>query len=72
MTSVGTFLEFIRVKGEVGEKQLPYYQRWIELYLNLLKRAEKDTANLKGFILFLSNNYEDWQVKQARHAIQLL
>jgi integron integrase len=69
---------FLREKGRVGPRCLPYYLRWIEMYR---KYVDPHTTSLcpgpagattfAKFLSALGQDFEDWQVRQARHAVRL-
>ncbi len=65
------FFDFLREKGRVGERERPFYQRWVDTYIRQAKRDTVDAASLKAFIAEVETTHEDWQVAQARHALQL-
>jgi integron integrase len=65
-----SYLEFLRAKADIREKDRLAYQKWVEIYTNY-RQFSKDNQNFNGFISYISKKYEDWQVKQARYAIQL-
>lgn len=66
-----SFVEFLRVKGGATEKQIPYYERWVRMYLDWSERRWKEESSCASFLLSLAGAYEDWQVQQARHALRL-
>ncbi len=70
-----SFKDFLRENNKVKDYQLPYYEKWISIYLSYIKREDmKDELSehaIKAYILYLGSKYKDWQVEQAKHAIQL-
>ena len=65
------FADFLRENGRVGERERPFYQHWADAYIKQMKRDTIDGASLKEFVTQLETTHEDWQVAQARHALQL-
>lgn len=80
MVSFGAFL---RDRNQVSEKALPYYIHWVDRYRAWLRTeaARTEGAGLDSldnpestvtrFVGSLEPMYEEWQVRQARHAIRL-
>ncbi len=70
-----SFRDFLLENNRVDSYHLPYYEKWISIYLNYLRRENmKDELceqAIKSYILFIGCKYTDWQVRQAKHAIQL-
>jgi integron integrase len=66
-----SFLEFLQDKKTVLDRDRPYYQRWVRSYLNFRIGRTIDKKSVESFIAYLDGKYEDWQIKQARHALQL-
>ena len=68
------FQSFLAHHGHIREKNLPYYLRWVsECYAYLKQPIEhKITSEQRHrFLSSLATNHEDWQVKQADHALRL-
>ena len=63
--------DFLISTAKIKDKNVPYYIRWMKMYENFRKNEQSSENALKEFLVFLSKRYEDWQVKQANHAIQL-
>lgn len=61
-----TYSDFIVGKG-VEDGKVSFFNRWVELYKTYRIRVEKE--DLVGFLTFLEEKYEDWQVLQARKAV---
>jgi hypothetical protein len=66
-----SFSDFLREKGGIYEKRIPYYKVWSDMYERYIKRSENKEQSIKEFESFLESKYQDWQVKQAKEAIQL-
>jgi integron integrase len=81
-----SFAEFLREKGRVDSRHLPHYLRWVRMYREFAIRPTSgiasgirdDAAAASGqgrqftaFLFFLGRSYQDWQVRQARHALRL-
>jgi integron integrase len=69
------FTEFLRASGRVRESYLPYYSRWVHMYLEHTRHrgqsAEGGQASFDRFLTGLEHRYQDWQIRQARHALRL-
>jgi integron integrase len=68
-----SFGDFLRSKAGVPEKHIPFYLRWAAMYERYIGRSASngnDQEALAGFLDSLAHRYEDWQVKQARQAVQ--
>ncbi len=66
-----SFRDFLLYRGRVQEKKLVFYQNWVEKYIRFSKGNSAGKTSLGDFLQYLSLRYEDWQVKQANHALQL-
>jgi integron integrase len=67
-----SFRDFLRIINKIDERKIQYYLNWV----NVFDRYKKSTNNLgedliRKFKIYLEQRYEDWQVRQANHAIQL-
>ena len=63
-------------KGGIPRKYHPFYTLWVSKFLNRLgtqRVRPKDLSpeEIADFLKALSRRYEDWQVKQAEHALKL-
>ena len=68
------FSKYLREKANIDEKKLPYYLKWVKSFLNHIERTDKKnfTSDEKAdFIFWLSSEFEEWQIKQADHALRL-
>jgi len=68
------FHQFLVKNGQIKERNLPYYLKWVsECYAYLNEPIEHKIASEQKhqFLTHLSTNHEDWQVKQADHALRL-
>ena len=69
------YQQYLLSRGLVPEKNAPYYAYWVSRYLafsNHLENMDK-TEMLQRYLYDLQSHQhmEDWQVQQAREAIQL-
>jgi len=68
------FHNFLKDKKFIPEKQIPFYLRWVSLFMEFCGELpiEKITDDhVDSFIKDLSRKREEWQVKQAKEAIGL-
>jgi hypothetical protein len=68
------FRQFISNNGDVPFKHIPFYIRWISACYGFLQLPfEQLTSSDKKqeFLRHLSKTHEEWQVKQADHALRL-
>jgi integron integrase len=76
-----TYREFLRAHAHLDEKFVGHYYRWVQKFQNYLERIrdhmQSDTAPdiseamaMRGYLLSLENSYEEWQVQQAKRALQ--
>ncbi|MCK5852056.1 integron integrase [bacterium] len=68
------FQKYLIEKVHISEKYIPYYLKWVEIFLNQLSGNDKinfSSEEKENFLLFLSSEHEDWQIKQADHALRL-
>jgi integron integrase len=66
-----SFADFLRDKQLVQERSIPYYLNWVQKYESWAKRTGPGGSSLGAFAAFLADQYEGWQIQQARHALQL-
>lgn len=81
-----SFTDFLREKARIDLRRLPHYLRWVEMYREFASRTnsaepyriQDNPANAVGesrwltaFLSLLGRRYQDWQVRQARHALRL-
>ena len=71
---LGAFREYLAQKAVARERYVPYFVRWAAecyafLELSLENRLSSDQR--QEFLRYLSKRHEDWQVKQADHALRL-
>jgi integron integrase len=66
-----SFLQFLEENKTVLEKDRPHLQRWVRSYLNFRTGGTTDDNSIECFITCLIGKYEDWQIRQARQAMQL-
>ena len=68
------FRSYLLSKRIVSENKLVYYLVWINQFYAFCDKIPGDDVSAEevdGFVKHLMKNREDWQVKQAREAIQL-
>ena len=65
------FIDFLREKASIPARQLPHYQRWVKWYLEFAAGADVDPPLMQGFLAHLGKRCEEWQIEQARRAVQL-
>jgi integron integrase len=69
------FKQFLTEKRLVRDKNIPFYLLWIQRYLAYTgsnkNRGLDQTFVLRRFISTFEQRYEDWQMKQALHAVRL-
>lgn len=74
MAVLDKFENYLHAKQLVPDKQLPYYLRWVELFLAFCEKtvsAPSNDGQVNAFLQVLAKSKEDWQVKQAREAIRI-
>jgi len=74
-TVLPDFQEFLKSRRLVPDNQVSFYARWVSRFLSFLNQnslSESDTA-LRTFISSLTEDQhlQDWQIKQAEHAVRL-
>ena len=68
------FQDYLKEKKFVLEKQIPFYTRWVSIFLNSCGDVSGQSItdeHVESFIKDFSRRHEEWQVKQAREAIGL-
>jgi len=72
---VQSFAEFLREKGRIQSRYLPFYLHWAAMYEKHAAGAGasegSSQSRLESFLATLAQQYQDWQVRQARHAVRL-
>lgn len=66
-----SFADFIAQNGHVSERHRPFFQQWVKAYARFAGTEKIDSRLLAEFLSSLVSKYQDWQVKQARQALQL-
>jgi len=69
-----SFKSYLENRHIVPEKQRGYYVAWVTRFFSFLKRNPEDPVSkeeVDAFISSLSLKNEEWQVKQAKDAVQL-
>lgn len=68
------YRNYLISKRIVTEKHLPYYLSWVSQFYAFCKKPETETvtdSEVDAFLKKLMRSCEDWQVKQAKEAINL-
>ena len=68
------FQKYLIETAHIAEKYIPYYLKWVKIFLNQLSGNDQtnfSSEEKENFLLFLSSEHEDWQIKQADHALRL-
>ncbi len=68
------FQRYLLRQGTVPEKRIPYYVMWVQRFFQFLKKdvdAQLARDDVERFVGELSKYCEDWQLKQAREAIEV-
>ena len=76
-----SFSDFLRKQSRVKAFRIPYYVKWVQQYQNYRRLLEDHGALVRGakgadetalakFISTIEMQYKDWQVQQAREALQ--
>jgi integron integrase len=63
--------DFLSAVGHIDAKGRSYYLHWINLYLAQTGRTDVDKSSLSKFLFGLAQRCDEWQVRQARKALQL-
>jgi len=69
-----SFGDFLRTKVHIQEPYIPHYLRWAAMYDKHAAALETGTSmqnKIESYLSYLARQYSDWQVRQARHAVQL-
>lgn len=68
------FKQYLLSRHIVTEKQLPYYINWVNQFFNFSHKSRNDSLlpdEIDKYIELLNRRKEDWQVQQAREAINI-
>ena len=68
------FQKYLKEKAHISKKYISYYLKWVKIFLNQLSGNDKtnfSSEEKENFLLFLSSEHEDWQIKQADHVLRL-
>ena len=63
--------DFFRDVGQVDSRRLPHYLDWVKKYQQRMGRADIEANSMNRFLFSLTSGCEEWQVRQARRALQL-
>jgi hypothetical protein len=66
------FKEFLVSKRVIPEKRVPFYLLWVRRFQEYAKKGaggDFSEREVKAFVKGLEKDYEEWQVKQAREAV---
>jgi integron integrase len=59
------------IKDRIPSNKIPYYLRWVNMYIEYLDQKEHSQQYFRLFLESLDASYSEWQVKQAAEAINL-
>ncbi|MCP4371306.1 MAG: tyrosine-type recombinase/integrase, partial [Deltaproteobacteria bacterium] len=65
---------YLLLQAAVPEKQVPYYLSWVSQFYNYCDKEPEEPITQKeidSFLIRLSKKREDWQIQQAKEAINL-
>ncbi len=68
------FGHYLKTQCGLNNMKIPFYQKWVTdcyHYFNQSLENKIQPEQTKDFIRFLGRSRQDWQVKQAEHALQL-
>jgi integron integrase len=71
---IGPFKDYLLRMGSVKEKSIPFYLKWVGdcyAFLDLSMVASLNSDQRQQFRQHMAKKHEDWQVKQADHALRL-
>ncbi len=70
-----SFTNFLMEKAKIPSKLVQNYRSWVNRFLQSYKFSSEDSSknetSLKEFLSKLSQQYDDWCIRQAQHAIRL-
>jgi len=69
-----TFKEFLLGKRVIREKRVPYYVNWVSRFQEFSKMNPGEgfsESQISRFLRAMEKTHEEWQVKQAREAVDL-
>jgi integron integrase len=66
-----SFPDFVREKQQVPEHCIPFYPQWVEMHRRWAGEPGRKSASIGEFLTSLVSKYAGWQIRQARHALQL-
>jgi integron integrase len=69
-----SFASYLHDRCLISERLIPFYEKWVSSYLEVLPRlavSPEDTGGITAFASHLSPTHKEWQVSQARRAIRL-
>jgi hypothetical protein len=68
-----SFKSFLLSKGKISDKYLSFYVKWVTegfRFLDIPLSQPITNEQKSQFLKYISKNHEDWQVKQADHALR--
>ena len=71
---MSSFEDFLRQRLHIPENRIPYYEKWIRMYLSHLKRVDTHTDAgdaVSSFIAGIPYSLDDWQIRQVNHSLAL-
>ena len=72
--SMDSFKSFLVAKKSVPEKRIPYYINWVRRFQDTIGKRPDDPFTddeVRQFLKGMELHHEEWQVKQAREALDL-
>jgi integron integrase len=66
-----SFQDFLGEKGRVEERKRLFYAHWVTLYMRRAGSSNVTSASMEAYISWMGTRYADWQIRQARQALQL-
>jgi len=73
MADNNDFQSFLKDSAKIAPKKIPFYLHWITKFHVFSETRSKQlptAALLSGFLAELAKKHEDWQVRQAKDAVQ--
>jgi integron integrase len=69
-----TYCNYLKTKAKIPDNQISFYLRWVTQLLSFCNKTPDlpfDSDEVHAFLDSLGHRYEDWQVNQAKKAIEL-
>lgn len=68
------YSNYLKIKAKIPDNQISFYLRWVTQFFAFCNKTPDltfDSDEVHAFLDSLGHRYEDWQVNQARKAIEL-